>query len=335
MPQSVTGRCGARGCPASSGSPTFASWKLADQRRQHVARLQVEVVAGSVQVRRHQREVVGAVLAVQAPAELDAGDLGDRVGAVGLFERARQQVLLTQRLRGLARVDAARAEEDEAPHAAGEGGADEVRLDQQVLVDELPGLLPVRHDAADLGGGDDHGVGLLRLDRRVRRRLVGHVDVGDVARDDVGEPGLVAGRDGSRRRRGRCGRRGRCALTCRRARPRSDHVALAKQAFVLLDLVFGHAPARLLGRVAGDDRVRLDVLGDDRIRGHDRPATARGSRSRGSRRTRSRRRPRRSHAGPSPAPDRSGSRPTGPNGWASRRSASRGRAVRPRRPGWR
>ena len=80
--------------------------ELADHGRQHVARAQVEVVAGAVEVGRHERQVVGAVLPVETAAQLDAGDLGDRVGAVGLFEGTGQQVLLFERLRRLARVDA-------------------------------------------------------------------------------------------------------------------------------------------------------------------------------------------------------------------------------------
>ena len=73
--------------------------ELADHRRQHVARAQVEVVAGAIEVGRHEREVVGAVLAVETAAQLDAGDLGDRVRPVGLLERTGQQVLLLERLR--------------------------------------------------------------------------------------------------------------------------------------------------------------------------------------------------------------------------------------------
>jgi hypothetical protein len=54
--------------------------QLADHRRNDVAVLQVVVVAGAVEVGRHDAAVVGAVLAVVALAELDAGDLGDGVG---------------------------------------------------------------------------------------------------------------------------------------------------------------------------------------------------------------------------------------------------------------
>ena len=160
--------------------------EAADQRRQHVRRGEVEVVAGAVQVRRHEREVVGAVLAVEAAAHLDAGDLGDRVRAVRLLQRAGEEVLLLERLRRLARVDAGAAEEDEAAHAVREGRLEEVRLDHEVVVDELPGLLPVGHDAADLGGGVDDHVGAVRVEERPHRRLVAQVDLAEVGDEGLG-----------------------------------------------------------------------------------------------------------------------------------------------------
>ena len=55
--------------------------------------VEVEVVAGAVEVGGHRGEVVRSVLAVVAPAHLDAGDLGQRIGAVGRLQRAGEEVL--------------------------------------------------------------------------------------------------------------------------------------------------------------------------------------------------------------------------------------------------
>ena len=87
--------------------------RLADQRRQDVARLQVEVVAGAVEIGRHRRDEVAAVLPAIGLAQLDAGDLGDRVPLVGRLERAGQQRVLGDRLRRELRIDAGRAEEQQ------------------------------------------------------------------------------------------------------------------------------------------------------------------------------------------------------------------------------
>ena len=65
------------------------------------------------------------------------------------------------RLRAVARVDAARAEEHQPLHAGAWRGADQVRLDHQVLVEEVGAQRVVGLDAADLGGGDEDVVGPL------------------------------------------------------------------------------------------------------------------------------------------------------------------------------
>ena len=96
-------------------------------------------------------------------AQLDAGDLGQRVPLVGRLERAGQQIVLADRLRAVARVDAGGAEEQELAHAHGVGGADQVELDQQVVGEEVDRAGGVGEDAADPGGGDDHDLGRLAL----------------------------------------------------------------------------------------------------------------------------------------------------------------------------
>ena len=74
--------------------------ELADHGRQHVGTLQVEVVARAVEVGRHGGDEVRAVLLAIGLAELDAGDLGDRIGLVGRLQQAGQQALLDDRLFG-------------------------------------------------------------------------------------------------------------------------------------------------------------------------------------------------------------------------------------------
>src|SRR5690606_40323097 len=96
-----------------------------------------------------------AVLPVVGVAELDAGDLGDGVRLVRVFERARQQVLLADRLRTVSRVDAGRAQEQHALHAGLHRAVHEIGLDGQVLVQELASIGVVGVDAADLGGGGE------------------------------------------------------------------------------------------------------------------------------------------------------------------------------------
>ena len=78
-----------------------------------MAGLQIEVVPRTVEIGGHEGQILGAVLAVEAAAELDAGDLGDGIGTVGLFQGTGEEVLLLERLGRELRVDAGAAQEDE------------------------------------------------------------------------------------------------------------------------------------------------------------------------------------------------------------------------------
>ncbi len=89
------------------GAGELRLMRLADQRRQHVARLEVEIVARPVEIGRHGGDEVGAVLRAIGGGKLDAGDLGDGIGLVGRLERPGQKSVLDDRLRRELRIDAA------------------------------------------------------------------------------------------------------------------------------------------------------------------------------------------------------------------------------------
>src|SRR5437016_11494024 len=159
--------------------------EFADQRRQDVARLEVVVVAGPVHVVRHGAEVARAVLAVERPAHLDAGDLRQGVRAVGRLERPGEEVLLPDRLRAVARVDAAGAEKQQVAHAGLPGFLEDVGLDPQVLEDEVGGVALVRDDAADLRRGEEHDFRALALEELAHRALIDEVELCVRAGDEV------------------------------------------------------------------------------------------------------------------------------------------------------
>ena len=70
--------------------------KPADQRGDDVAVFGMIIVAGAVEIGRHHADEVGAVLAAIGLGQLDAGDLGDRIGLVGRLQRPGQQRILAQ-----------------------------------------------------------------------------------------------------------------------------------------------------------------------------------------------------------------------------------------------
>ena len=82
------------------------------------------------------------------------------------------------RLRAVARVDAARAQEHQPLHAGQVRAVDQVGLDHQVLVQEVGAVLVVGLDAADLGRGDEDVVGPLLGQEGVHGALVQQVELG-------------------------------------------------------------------------------------------------------------------------------------------------------------
>ena len=117
---------------------------------------QVEIVARAVEVGRHDRDEVAAILPAIGLAELDAGDLGDRIPLVGGLQRAGQQGAFGNGLRRQPRINARGAHQQQLLDLGATRCLDHVRLDHQVVVDELgwPGVVGI--DAADPSGGQEH-----------------------------------------------------------------------------------------------------------------------------------------------------------------------------------
>jgi hypothetical protein len=90
----------------------------------------VIIVAGAVEIGRHHRDEIGAVLLAVGLAQLDGGDLGDGVPFVGRLERAGQQRLLRHRLRRELRIDAGGTERQQLLDAAPERTTDDIQRDR-------------------------------------------------------------------------------------------------------------------------------------------------------------------------------------------------------------
>lgn len=160
-----------------------------DERGDDVAVFRVIVVAGAVEVGGHDAAVVdavcGAVLAVIAFTELDAGDFGDGIGLVGGLQGAGEQGVFAHGLAGVFGVDAAGAEEEELFRAMCEGGVDDVGLDHQIFVDKLRRVGVVGMDAADSGRGEIDLVGLFFFEEFLDSGLVGEIELAVGACDEV------------------------------------------------------------------------------------------------------------------------------------------------------
>jgi hypothetical protein len=109
-------------------------------------------------------------------AHLDAGDLRDGVPLIRRLERPREQRRFLQGLRRQARVDAARAEKAELARPGAIRGVDDVRLDLEVVANEIGRVAVVGNDTADLRRSQEHVVGPLGREEAVDGCAVAQVE---------------------------------------------------------------------------------------------------------------------------------------------------------------
>src|SRR5262249_53243060 len=92
------------------------------------------------------------------------------------------------RLRGLARIDARAAEEEQLLDAGFRRGVNDVRGDDDVLVQEVGLLRGIGDDAADARRGDEDELRLLFAEEAVHAALIEQVELRARAGDDVHVP---------------------------------------------------------------------------------------------------------------------------------------------------
>ena len=146
------------------GARQLGLMRLAHHGGDDVRGLQIEVVARAVQIGGHGRNVVMAIFLAIGLAQLDPGDLGDGVPFVGRLQGAGQQRVLGDRLGRKLGIDAGRAQEQKLFHAAQVRGLDDGGLDRQIVEQELRRIGVIGDDAADFGGGQQHGMRLVGFD---------------------------------------------------------------------------------------------------------------------------------------------------------------------------
>ena len=160
--------------------------EAADEGREDVGVLGVVVVIGAVEVGGHHRDVVRAVLAVEELTVLEAADLGQGIGFVGLLQLAGEQAALFHRLRGHAWIDATAAQKEEFFALVFPGSVDDIHLEDHVVVHEVREGALVGDDPADLGGRQEYVFGLLGSEEGLYGVLPREVQLLVRPRDDVG-----------------------------------------------------------------------------------------------------------------------------------------------------
>ncbi len=181
--------------------------RFAQERRQNMGREQIEVIVRPVEIRRHGRDEVRAVFPRVRLAKLNPGDLGDRVGFVGGFERAGEQRRFRDRLRRVFRINAGAAKKQQFAHTRFVGRADDVVLDLQIIEQEFHRQVVVRLDPAHLGGREDNQSRFLFREKTIDLSFLSQIELGAIANEPGWQipPAGVCGR--ARCRPGLDGRR--------------------------------------------------------------------------------------------------------------------------------
>jgi len=132
---------------------------------------------------------VSIVLPVEGPAHLDPGDLGHGIGRVGGLQRPGKEILLFQRLRGQAGIDAGTAEKKKFFHPQIAGRPDNMVLDHQVFIDKLGRPAVIGVNPPDPGGGQENILRPLPTEEIINRRLVQQIEFPARTQQQVVIPG--------------------------------------------------------------------------------------------------------------------------------------------------
>ena len=160
--------------------------ETADQRRKNVAVCGMIVVVRSIEIRRHDADVIRTVLSVQKLAVFQSRDLCQRVCFVCFFQLACQQAAFFHGLRRHSRINAGRSEELQLLAAVFPRGMNHVHLEDHVVVHEIRKRVLVGYDSAYLRGCQKYVFGFFLREKRFYVILSAKIKLLVCACDDVG-----------------------------------------------------------------------------------------------------------------------------------------------------
>ena len=132
----------------------FRFVQFAHDLRNRVAVCRMEVVSWAIDIGRHRRNEITSILRTVGIAHFDAGDFCYRIGIVCRLKRPRHQVFFLDGLWAELRIDAGRAEEEEFFNLEPATRIDDVRLNPQVVQNEVSREGVVGSNAANFCCGE-------------------------------------------------------------------------------------------------------------------------------------------------------------------------------------
>src|SRR3954467_4612962 len=121
---------------------------FADQCRNNMGTFQIIVVFRAIKIGRHSTDEVSPVLPSVGLTKHNTRDFGGRIPLVGRLERTREQRVFGNRLWSLFRIGARTTKEEEFSGTNIISSANQISLNQQILLEKVDRVDLVRTDAA-------------------------------------------------------------------------------------------------------------------------------------------------------------------------------------------
>ena len=159
--------------------------KAAYQRWQYMTILCMKIITGTVEISRHDATEIGAVLAVVALAQLDAGNLSHRIGFIGRLERTAQKILLAHRLRRTTRIDAGRSKKQQTFYLVAPSMVDYVGFYLQIGANKFCRIAVVGMNSSNAGCCQIDGVNIVFIKKRIYLRSITEIKFLTAAQDQL------------------------------------------------------------------------------------------------------------------------------------------------------
>ena len=133
------------------------------------------VVIRSIQIGRHDRNIIRTVLMVQKLTVLKPGNLGKCIGLIGLFELTCQKTVLLHRLRRHARIDTGRTKELQLLTSVFPCRMDNIHFQRHVIVHEICQCFLICNNTSDLCSSKKDIIRLFLCKKRFHRILTNQI----------------------------------------------------------------------------------------------------------------------------------------------------------------
>ena len=144
------------------------------------------IVVRAVEIGRHHRYIVSAILTVEKLAIFQSRDFGQGICLVGFLERGSEQAAFGHRLGSHAGIDARRPQKFQFPATVAPGRVNHIHLENHVVVHEIGQGVLVGDYASHLGSRKKHIFRLLLGEKLLHCLLTAEVEFLMRAGDDVG-----------------------------------------------------------------------------------------------------------------------------------------------------